>query len=180
MLKHYSEFLSAKFDNVSSTFFKYHLGQKFFNPQTVLGQWRSSLDPQFLWISPCLGWKAIYVETVYSEFLRHNYDYYYEYYYLALLLVLLLQQTDHTRPDYQTTDDRPTTYRFSASTPEANTSTTPDRPRYWSVRPNFWVTAQVKLNVKNILRSAHYFVSSTTKNLFLAMGGQHFALQLNI
>ena len=60
----YSAFLSAKFENLSSTFFVYHLGQKFFLPQTVLGQWHSSLDPQFIWISPCLGWKAIYVETL--------------------------------------------------------------------------------------------------------------------
>ena len=60
--------LSAKFDNVSSTFFVYHLGQKFFPPQTVLGEWHCSLDPQFIWISPWLGWKAIYVETLYSEF----------------------------------------------------------------------------------------------------------------
>ena len=70
----YSEFLSAKFDNVSSTFFVYHLGQKFFPPQTALGQWHSSLDPQFIWISPWLGWKAIYVETLYSEFLSAKFD----------------------------------------------------------------------------------------------------------
>ena len=67
-----SEFLSAKFDNVSSTFFVYHLGQKFFPPQTVLGQWPSSLDPQFIWISPWLGWKAIYVETLNIEFWARN------------------------------------------------------------------------------------------------------------
>ena len=66
--------LSAKFDNVSSTFFVYHLGQKFFPPQNVLGQWHSSLDPQFIWISPWLSWKAIYVETLYSEFLRAKFD----------------------------------------------------------------------------------------------------------
>ena len=70
----YSEFLSAKFDNVSSTFFVYHLGQKLLPPQTVLGQWNSSLDPQFIWISPWLGWKAIYVETLYSEFLSAKFD----------------------------------------------------------------------------------------------------------
>ena len=67
--------LSAKFDNVSSTFFVYNLDRKFFPPQTIIGQWHSSLDPQFIWISPWLGWKAIYVETVYSEFLSakfHN------------------------------------------------------------------------------------------------------------
>ena len=69
MLKHHSEFLSAIFDNVSSTFFVYHQGQKFFLPQTVLGKWHSSLDPQLIWISPWLGWKAIHVETLYSEFL---------------------------------------------------------------------------------------------------------------
>ena len=74
MLKHYSEFLSAKFDNVSSTFFVYHLGQKFFPSQTVLGQWHSSLDSQFIWISPWVGWKAIYVETPYSEFLSAKFD----------------------------------------------------------------------------------------------------------
>ena len=70
----YSAFLSAKFDNVSSTFFVYHLGQKFFLPQTVLGQWHSSLDPQFIWTSPWLGWKAIYVETLYRTFLSAKFD----------------------------------------------------------------------------------------------------------
>ena len=70
----YSAFLSAKFDNVSSTFFVYHLGQTFFPPQTVLGQWNSSLNPQFNWISPWLGWKAIYVETLYRTFLSAKFD----------------------------------------------------------------------------------------------------------
>ena len=72
----YSAFLSAKFDNVSSTFFVYHLGQKLSPPQTALGQgqWHSSPDPQFIWISPWLGWKAIYVETLYSAFLSAKFD----------------------------------------------------------------------------------------------------------
>ena len=70
----YSAFLSAKFDNVSSTFFVYHLGQNLLPSQTVLGQWHSSLDPQFIWISPWLGWKAIYVETLHSAFLSANFD----------------------------------------------------------------------------------------------------------
>ena len=64
----YIELFSAKFDNVSSFFFVYHLGQKLFHSQTVLRQWHSSLDPQFIWISPRLCWKAIYVWTLYSEF----------------------------------------------------------------------------------------------------------------
>ena len=64
MLNYYSEFLSEKFDNVSSTFFVYTLDQKFFPSQTVLGQWHSSLDPQFIWISHWLGWKAIYIELL--------------------------------------------------------------------------------------------------------------------
>ena len=67
-----SEFFSAKFDNVSSTFFVYQIGHKFFHCQTVLGRWHSSLDPQFIWISPWLGWKAIYVETLYSDFWARN------------------------------------------------------------------------------------------------------------
>ena len=70
----YGEFLSAKFDNISITFFVYHLGQKIYPSQTALGQWYSSLDPQFNWISPWLGWKAIYVETLYSEFLSAKFD----------------------------------------------------------------------------------------------------------
>ena len=74
MLKHYIEFLSAKFDNVPGTFFVYTLDQKFFPSQTVLGQWHSSFDPQFIWIVPWLGWKAIYVETLYSEFLSAKSD----------------------------------------------------------------------------------------------------------
>ena len=70
----YSKFLRAKFDNVSSTFFVYHLGQKLFSSQTVLGQWHSSLDPQFIWINPWLGWEAIYVKTLYNEFLSAKFD----------------------------------------------------------------------------------------------------------
>ena len=70
----YSAFLSAKFDNVSSTFFVYNLGQKLIPPQTLLRQWPSALDPQFIWISPWLGWKAIYVETLYSAFLSAKFD----------------------------------------------------------------------------------------------------------
>ena len=72
--KLYSEFLSTKFDNVSSTFLVYHLGQKFFPSHTVLRQWHSSLDPQSIWISPRLCWKAIYVETLYSEILSAKFD----------------------------------------------------------------------------------------------------------
>ena len=70
----YSEFLSAKFDNVSSTFFVYHLSQNIFHSQTVFGQWQSSLDPQLIWKSPWLDGKAIYVETLYSEFLSAKFD----------------------------------------------------------------------------------------------------------
>ena len=70
----YSDFLSAKFDNVSSTFFVYQLGQKFFLYQTVLRQWHSSLHPQFIWISPWLGWKPIYVDTLNSEFFSAKFD----------------------------------------------------------------------------------------------------------
>ena len=70
----YSAFLSAKFDNVSSTFLLRHLYQKCSHPQTVFGQWHSSLDPQFIWISLWLGWKAIYVETLYSKFLIAKFD----------------------------------------------------------------------------------------------------------
>ena len=68
----YSEFLSAKFDNVSSNFFVYHLGRKFFPPRTVFGHWNFSLDPQFIWKSPWLVWKAIYVEILNSEFWARN------------------------------------------------------------------------------------------------------------
>ena len=71
----YSEFLRAKFDNLPSTFFVYTLDQKFFPSETVLGQWHSSLEPQFNWISPWLGWKAIYVDTLYSEFLSAKFTY---------------------------------------------------------------------------------------------------------
>ena len=75
MLKHYiAVFLSANFDNVSSTFFGYSLGQKFFLYQTGIGQWNSSFDHEFNWISPWLGWKPIYVETLYSEFFSAKFD----------------------------------------------------------------------------------------------------------
>ena len=60
----YSDILIAKLDNLFSTFFVYHLGQQLLSSHTVLGQWHSSLDPQLIWISPWLGWKAIYVETL--------------------------------------------------------------------------------------------------------------------
>ena len=43
------------------TFFVYHLGQKFFHSQTVLGQWHSSLDPQFIRTSPWLYWKSLII-----------------------------------------------------------------------------------------------------------------------
>ena len=68
-----SEFLSATFVE-SSTFSVYHLGQKVVRSQTILGQWHSSLDPQFNWISPWPGWKAICVETLYSEFLSAKFE----------------------------------------------------------------------------------------------------------
>ena len=70
----YSEFFSAKFDNVRSTFFVYHIGQKFFLSHTVVWQWHSSVDPHFIWISPWLGWHAVYVETLHSEFLSVKFD----------------------------------------------------------------------------------------------------------
>ena len=70
----YSEFFSAKFDNVRSTFFVYHLGQKFFLSHTVVRQWHSSVDPQLIWISPLQGWKAVYVETLHTEFLSVKFD----------------------------------------------------------------------------------------------------------
>ena len=66
----YSEFFLRDFDCVSSTSFVYHQGKKLFPSQTILGQWKSSLDPKFIWISPWLGWKTIFVETLYSEFFR--------------------------------------------------------------------------------------------------------------
>ena len=53
-------------------FFVYHPGQKFFPPHSVLGQWNSSLNPQFIWISPWLDWEAIYVEKLNSEFWARN------------------------------------------------------------------------------------------------------------
>ena len=70
----YSEFFSAKFDNVSSTFIVYHIGQKIFPHVTIRGQWHSSLDPQFIWTTPWQGWKALYVETLYSEFFSAKFD----------------------------------------------------------------------------------------------------------
>ena len=57
----HKHFLSTKFDNVLSTSFVYHLGQEFFHPQTALGQWHSSLDPQFIRTSPWLYWKSIII-----------------------------------------------------------------------------------------------------------------------
>ena len=74
MLKHCSEYLSAKFENVSSTFFIYNLEQEILPSQNVLGHWYASIEPQIIWISPWLGWKAIYVETLYIEFLSAKLD----------------------------------------------------------------------------------------------------------
>ena len=70
----YSEFLSAEFEDVESSFFVYHQVQEFSCSQTVLRQWHSSLDPQFFWICPWLGWKAICVETLYCEFLGAKFE----------------------------------------------------------------------------------------------------------
>ena len=67
MLKHCSEFLSAKFDNVSSTFLIYNLEQKIFSCQTVLGQWvtllpRASnhLNKSLTRLKSSLCWNTIY------------------------------------------------------------------------------------------------------------------------
>ena len=75
LLKHYiAIFWARNLTTYRVLFFVYQLGQNFFLYQTVLGQWHSSLDPQFIWISPWLGWKAIYVETLYSDFLSAKFD----------------------------------------------------------------------------------------------------------
>ena len=42
-------FLSVKFDNVVSTFFVNHLGQKLSLIQNLLGLWHSCIEPQFIW-----------------------------------------------------------------------------------------------------------------------------------
>ena len=55
-------------------FFVYTPDQKFFPAQTALGEWHCSLEPQFIWIGPWLGWKAIYVEILYGEFLSAKFD----------------------------------------------------------------------------------------------------------
>ena len=59
---------------IQSFFLVYCLRQNLNSSQTVLKQWHSSLDPQFIWISPWLGWKAIYVEPLYSESLSAKFD----------------------------------------------------------------------------------------------------------
>ena len=68
----YSAFLSAKFDNVSSTFLLRHLYQKFSHPQSVFGQWHSSPDPQLLWISLWLGWKRFMLKHYIARFWARN------------------------------------------------------------------------------------------------------------
>ena len=68
----YSAFLSAKFDNVSSTFLLRHLYQKCSHPQTVFGQWHSSPDPQLLWIILWLGWKRFMLKHYIARFWAQN------------------------------------------------------------------------------------------------------------
>ena len=46
----------------------------FFKTQTLFQGWPSFLDPQINWISPWLGWKTIYVETINREFLSSSSD----------------------------------------------------------------------------------------------------------
>ena len=75
MLKHYiSSVWVRNLTTYRVLFFVNTLDQKLFPSQTVLGQWHSFLEPQFIWIGPWLGWKAIYVETLYSEFLSAKFD----------------------------------------------------------------------------------------------------------
>ena len=52
-----AQFLSVKFDNVVSTFFVNHLGQKLSLIQNLLGLWHSYIEPQFIWTSPWPYWK---------------------------------------------------------------------------------------------------------------------------
>ena len=68
------QILGAKFDNVWSNFFVSHLGQKFVRSQTGLGLRDSSQDIQNVWISPWLGWKTTYAETLYSKYLSAKFD----------------------------------------------------------------------------------------------------------
>ena len=74
MLKHYKARFWARNLTTYRVLFCKPPRSKILSPQTVLGQWHSSLEPQFIWISPWLGWKAIYVETLYSAFLGANFD----------------------------------------------------------------------------------------------------------
>ena len=72
----YSEFLSAKFDNLSITYFLYHLNQKVFSPQTVLEQWYPSLGPHFFRVSTWPVRKAInlkhYIAIIWAPNLTTN------------------------------------------------------------------------------------------------------------
>ena len=69
MLKHYiASFCARNLTTYQVLFFVYHLGQNFFHSQSVLRQWHSSLDPQLIWISPWLDWKAVYIENYKASF----------------------------------------------------------------------------------------------------------------
>ena len=61
-------FLSSKFDNVSSTFFVDHLYPILSLHQNLLGLWHPYLDPQSIWTSPWLDWKALFMKLHKSIF----------------------------------------------------------------------------------------------------------------
>ena len=74
MLKHYIASFWARNLTTYRVLFSYTTWVKNSFSLRLLGQWHSSLNPQFIWVSPWLGWKAIYVETLYSEFLSAKFD----------------------------------------------------------------------------------------------------------
>ena len=47
--------------------FRNQTKSKSLHSQTVLGQWHSSLDPQFFWIGPRPGWKAFKIKKHFIE-----------------------------------------------------------------------------------------------------------------
>ena len=72
MLKHYIASFWARNLTTYRVLFSYTTWFKNYFPLRLYsdGQWHSSLDPQFIWISPWIGWKASYVE---KQFMLKHY-----------------------------------------------------------------------------------------------------------
>ena len=74
MKQHKDTFLSAKFDNNLSTFFVEQPDQKILHFKNLLGCIHSHSSPQFIWTSPWLNWRTLFVKLHTDTFLSAKFD----------------------------------------------------------------------------------------------------------